>query len=169
MISGGRARLGASLYRGRTGLSQGLNRTREEIAPSFFPRENNKGNKEPGKMNKKKLITYVLATPFALALCYGGKHIAHVKCVEEALDMQFKKHYQGYQQVESVDVPWWIPFSNNGYECSAKVAFAGGTTDISFTAKRAHLHEVAEDDWEVNLGFWGWLGDDYRIMNIKAK
>ena len=30
------------------------------------------------------------------------------------------------------------------------------------------IADVMKDDWEVNMGFGGWLGDDYRIMNINA-
>lgn len=116
-----------------------------------------------------KIITYAVITPFALALAYGGKHIAHVKCVEGALDMQCRKNYQGYQRAESVEVPWWNPIPGAEYACSAKLVFNGGETDVSFTAKEARLSDLAADDWDVNLGFWGWLGDDYRIMNVQAK
>ena len=151
-------------------------------------------------MNKSKIVMYVVLTPIALALFYGGKHIAHIKCVEGALDMQCKKSYQGYRRVETVDVPWWNPFNSKGYSCSAKVAFADGIKDIVFTAKRVSGAELVKDaatiavtakkatearsegdlddlnrkldevdNWDVNMGFWGWLGDDYRIMNVKAK
>ena len=120
-------------------------------------------------MNKSKIMMYVVLTPIALVLFYGGKHIAHVKCVEGALDMQCKKSYQGYQRVQSVDVPWWNPVNTDGYDCSAKVAFSGGIKDIGFTAKKARVTDLAAEDWDVNLGFWGWIGDDYRIMNVKAK
>ena len=120
-------------------------------------------------MNKSKIVMYVVLVPVALALFYGGKHIAHVKCVEGALDMLCKKSYQGYQRVESVNVPWWNPVNIDGYNCSAKVTFSDGVKDIDFTAKKARITDVAADDWDVNLGFWGWIGDDYRVMNIKAK
>jgi hypothetical protein len=49
------------------------------------------------------------------------------------------------------------------------VLTASGSRDISFEATRATMADVMKDDWEVNMGFWGWLGDDYRIMNIKVK
>ena len=117
-------------------------------------------------MNKSKIVMYAVLIPVALLLFYGGKHIAHVKCIECALDMQCKKSYQGYQLVESVDVPWWNPVNTDGYDCSAKIMFAGGSKDIGFTAR---VTDLAADDWDVNLGFWGWIGDDYRIMNVKAK
>ena len=122
-------------------------------------------------MNKSKIVMYVVLTPIALALFYGGKHIAHVKCVEGALDMLCKKSYQDYQRVESVDVPWWNPnfISDVEYGCSAKIAFSDGVKDVGFTAKKARIADITADDWDVNLGFWGWLGNDYRIMNVKAK
>lgn len=104
-----------------------------------------------------------------VALCYGGKHIAHVKCVEAALDMHCKKSYNGYQKVECVDAKWWNPVNSDGYSCTAKVLFADGVKDITFTAKEATLASIAKDDWEPNFGFWGWIGDDYRILNVKAR
>ena len=116
----------------------------------------------------KKFMMYAVAVVIVVPLLYGGKHIAHVKCVEAALDMHFK-HYQGYQKIESVEVPWWNPVNDDGYACSAKVALNDKTADVAFTAKKARLTDIAKDDWEVNLGFWGWLGDDYRIFNVNVK
>ena len=84
-------------------------------------------------------------------------------------DCNCKKNYQGYQRVESLDVPWWNPVNTDGYACSAKVVFSVGGKDIHFTAKKARITDIANDDWEVNLGFWGWIGDDYRIFGVKAK
>ena len=117
----------------------------------------------------QKVIIYIIGIAIVLPLFYGGKHIAHVKCVEAALDMQCKKSYQGYQRVESVDVPWWNPINTDGYACSARVMFPSGGKDIVFTAKKARAIDLASDDWDVNFGFWGWIGDDYRIFNVKLK
>ena len=117
----------------------------------------------------KKVILYAVLVVVALPIVYGGKHIAHVKCVEAALDMHCKNSYQGFQKVEAAEVPWWNPFNEGGYACSAKVSLNGKVIDVAFTAKRATLSDVAKDDWEVNLGFWGWIGDDYRIIGVKAK
>ncbi len=116
----------------------------------------------------KKVMLYVVLVVIALPIVYGGKHIAHVKCVEGALEMHCKKNNQ---KVESVEVPWWNPLNDEGYACSAKVSANGKVADIAFTAKRLTLTDIAndKDDWELNLGFWGWIGDDYRIFNVKAK
>lgn len=120
----------------------------------------------------KKIITWVILLAIGVPLFYGFKHIAHVKCVEAALDMHCKKSYQGYQQVKSVDVPWWNPINMDGYACSAKVMFSADATNgknIAFTARKARITDVANDDWEVNFGFWGFFGDDYRIFDVKTK
>ena len=133
-----------------------------------------------------KVVSYSICIfLIALGLFYGGKHVAHIKCVEAALEMRCK-NVAGYQEVESVDVPWWNPFNSDGYDCSAKIAFSGGVKDVGFTAKKVRAmdlimdvvelsdtrlrrkHHVAED-WDVNLGCWGWIGDDYIIMNIKTR
>ena len=123
-------------------------------------------NAKPHYMSK--VVTYLMLIPIALGLLYGGKHVVHVKCVEAALEMRCK-NVAGYKKIESVDVPWWNPANANGYDCSAKIAFSDGVKDVGFTAKRARVTDLAKDDWDVNLGFWGWLGDDYRIFDVKAK
>ena len=115
-----------------------------------------------------KVVSYLVCIILILGLVYCGKHVAHIKCVEAALEMRCK-NIAGYQKVESVDVPWWNPFNSNGYACSAKVAFSGGVKDVGFTAKRVRITDLAGDDWDVNLGFWGWIGDDYRIIDVKAQ
>jgi hypothetical protein len=117
----------------------------------------------------KKIVLYVVAVVIGVTLFYGGKHIAHVKCVEAALDIHCKKNCPGYQKIESVDVPWVNPFDPDGYACTAKIALQDKTADVAFTAKKARLSDLAQDDWDVNLGFWGWLGDDYRIFNVRMK
>lgn len=120
-------------------------------------------------MKMKKIMLNVVLVAIAIPIAYGGKHIAHVKCVESALEMHCKKSYQGFQKVEAVEVPWWNPFNDDGYACSAKVVLGEKVADVAFTAKRATLSDFAKEDWEVDLGFWGWIGDDYRIINVKAK
>lgn len=118
----------------------------------------------------EKFIKGLVAIVIALPLCYFIKHIPHVKCVEGALEMHCKRSYANFKQIESVDVPWWNPFSDEKYNCSAKLVFANETKDIVFVAKRASaLNDLTKDDWDVNFGFWGWLGDDYRIFDVKAK
>ena len=133
-----------------------------------------------------KVVSYSICIfLIALGLFYGVKHVIHIKCVEAALEMRCK-NVAGYQKVESVDVPWWNPFNSNGYDCSAKIAFSGGVKDVGFTAKKVRAIDLimdvvelsdtrfrrkhhAVEDWDVNLGFWGWIGDDYIIMNIKTR
>jgi hypothetical protein len=117
----------------------------------------------------KKIIIIAISLPVALGIFYGCKHFAHVKCVEGSLELYFKNKYKDFKQIESVDVSWWNPFGSERYACTAKVLTASGSRDISFEATRATMADVMKDDWEVNMGFWGWLGDDYRIMNIKVK
>ena len=116
----------------------------------------------------KNVFVAIIAV-LGVSLYYGGKHIAHVKCVESALDTHCKKSYNGYQKVESVDAKWWNPVNSDCYNCTAKVAFADGVKDITFTAKEATLIDCTKDDWEADFGFWGWIGEDYRILNVKAK
>lgn len=132
-------------------------------------------------MNAKQIVSTAVLVAIGLLVCYSGKHIAHVKCVEGALEMRCK-NLQGFTKVVSIDVPWWNPLSeSDGYNCTAKLAFAQSEKDVEFVAKRVRivgaLEDVAKaysgqdvaDDWEVNMGFWGWIGDDYRIQGLKAK
>jgi hypothetical protein len=121
-------------------------------------------------MNKiKNIIIVVVGIPVALGIFYGAKHLAHVKCVEGALEMYCKNKYADVQQIESVDVPWWNPFGDDKYACTAKLSTLTGNCDIAFDAKKASVSDLMEDDWDVNMGFWGWIGDDYRIINVKVR
>lgn len=131
----------------------------------------------------KKVISFVVFAPIALGIFYGAKHIAHKKCVEASLELVCKNHIRGFESVDKIDVAWFsfIAGSNYEYPCTATIKINGKPTDIKFTAKKvtigSALGDVAaaaagkdvEDDWEVNYGIWGWLGDDYRIQNIEAK
>lgn len=117
----------------------------------------------------KNIIIVVVGIPVALAIFYGAKHIAHVKCVEGALEMYCENRYADVQQVESVEVPWWNPFGDDQYACTAKLKTQKGELNIDFNAKKARATDLMEDDWDVNMGFWGWVGDDYRIMDIKVR
>ena len=117
----------------------------------------------------RKLGFYFILSIVGCPIVYGGKHIVHSKCIEASLEMQCKKRFCDYRKVVTIDVPWWHPFKNDGYPCFAKISCAAGDRDVSFIAKKVRIVDAAKDDWDVNLGFWGWLGDDYRIMDLKAQ
>lgn len=142
------------------------------------------------------LVVKAVLVVIACAIFYGVKHYAHVKCVEKALEMQCKK-INGFKSIKSVDVPW-LTLSRE-YQCSASLEFSSEVKDVVFFAKRVDAVELmkdastvasaakalssgslteiekatekmeAADDWDVNLGFWGWVGDDYRIKDLRLK
>lgn len=106
----------------------------------------------------------------AILLFYGIKHCAHVQNVKTALDFQCKKTVKDYAGIKSAEIPWWRAFNlNDDYPCSATLKIGSKEVPVSFVAKEVTLNDVLRDDWEVNFGIWGWIGDDYRIMDIKAK
>ena len=103
---------------------------------------------------------------------YGIKHVAHVQNVKTALDFQCKKSVKDYKGVVSADVPWWKVLDHDvDYPCSATLKIGTKDVPVSFVAKRVTLSNAMKggDDWEVNFGIWGWIGEDYHIANIKAK
>lgn len=103
---------------------------------------------------------------------YGIKHVAHVQNVKTALDFQCKKGVKDYKGVVSADVPWWKVLDHDvDYPCSATLKIGEKDVPVSFVAKRVTLSNAMKggDDWEVNFGIWGWIGEDYHIANIKAK
>jgi len=87
----------------------------------------------------------------------------------------------------------WNRFGSNKYDCSAKIKTyqSGKIVNITFTARRVSGTEVlldpviikddlnaakqkglgyfSNDDWDVNWGIWGWIGDDYHIFNVEMK
>lgn len=116
----------------------------------------------------KKVICTIVLVPLAVALFYGFMHIAHAKCVKAALEAYCERNAKTFQKIESLEVPWWQPFTGDEYSCVAKIVFEKGSREISFVAKEATLSDFDKDDWDVNLGFWGLvLHEDYRIVNVR--
>lgn len=125
--------------------------------------------------DKKKYINQCIMTIVGLAIVYGFMHYAHKQCIEKALEMRVVK-FQEQPKVVSVKVPWWDPIPPPPtYSCSAVLEINGKQTPITFDAERVGSFEGVSDvikgenneDWEANLGFWGWIGDDYHIKNIQ--
>ena len=145
----------------------------------------------------KDFVLYSVLTIVCLALLgagyWGVKCYAHVQNVEKAFMMMCKREHLGLKEVVSIDVPMWNRFGSNKYDCSAliKTYQSDKIVNITFTARRVSGAEVlldpviikgdlndakqkgigyfSNDDWDVNWGFWGWIGDDYHIFNVEMK
>lgn len=101
---------------------------------------------------------------------------AQKKCIEKSLEMRVTK-FQEQPKVLSVKTPWWRVVPSATYSCSAILDIKGEKTPITFVAERVGAFDGVKEaikgeyneDWEVNLGFWGWIGDDYHIKNIQIE
>ena len=145
----------------------------------------------------KDFVLYSVLSIVCLALLgsgyWGVKCYAHIQNVEKAFMMMCKREKLGLKEIVSIDVPMWNRFGSNKYDCSAKIKTyqSGKIVNITFTARRVSGTEVlldpviikgdlnaakqkglgyfSNDDWDVNWGIWGWIGDDYHIFNVEMK
>ena len=73
---------------------------------------------------------------------------------EETLDVTFVA-----RRVSSVEV-----IKDVAYGAGALKALNDGKVD-----KALDRMAQVDDDWDVNMGFWGWIGDDYHIGDVEVK
>lgn len=136
------------------------------------------------------IVLALLGLGYCGIMCY-----AHIQNVEKAFVMMCKRESLGLKEIVSIDVPMWNRwrFGSSKYDCSAKIKTCQSDkiVNVTFTARRVSGTEVlldpviikgdlnaakqkgqgyfSNDDWDVNWGFWGWIGDDYHIFNVEMK
>lgn len=87
--------------------------------------------------------------------CSAKLKIARNGQSDEIVDVTFMA-----RPVSSIDVVKDVTVA-----VKATDALAKGKIDVDTANKMLDK----SDDWDVNMGFWGWLGDDYHILDVKMK
>ena len=96
----------------------------------------------------------MLAFGSAKYMCSAKVKVARDGQAEEIIDMTFMA-----RRVSDV-------------EAIVEAADTVGAIHISEDVRNARKKEglgFSSDNWDVNMGFWGWIGDDYHIWDVKIK
>lgn len=92
----------------------------------------------------KQGVAAVVSLVIFVAGAYVGKHVMNKWAIEGALEKHIEQ-YSACKEVDSINVPWWNPFTE-AYDCTAKIERTDGSfITISFTAQEYSISSWSGD------------------------